>query len=80
VDQNQVKDAAAGAKAHRTKTAAVAEVVAGLGLDPIKQMGQIAMDERIDVSVRVQVLKELCQYVAPEAQGDGSDKRGRWSG
>jgi hypothetical protein len=29
-------------------------------------MGQIAMDERVEVSVRVQVLKELCQYVAPK--------------
>ncbi len=29
-------------------------------------MGQIAMDERIEVSIRVQVLKELCQYVAPK--------------
>jgi hypothetical protein len=48
------------------KTAAVAEVVAGLGLDPIKQMGQIAMDERVEVNVRVKVLKELCQYIAPK--------------
>lgn len=48
------------------KSAAVAEILAGLGLDPIKQMGQIAMDERVEVSVRVQVLKELCQYVAPK--------------
>ena len=24
------------------------------------------MDERVDVSIRVQVLKELCQYVAPK--------------
>ena len=48
------------------KTAAVAEVLAELGLDPIKQMGQIAMDEHVELSVRVQVLKELCQYVAPK--------------
>jgi hypothetical protein len=44
----------------------VAEKLAALGCDPIKQMGQIAMDERVEVSVRVQVLKELCQYVAPK--------------
>ena len=48
------------------KTAAVAEVLSGLGLDPIKQMGQIAMDEHVEVSIRVQILKELCQYVAPK--------------
>ena len=29
-------------------------------------MGQIAMDERVEVNVRVQVLKELCQYLAPK--------------
>jgi hypothetical protein len=29
-------------------------------------MGQIAMDERVEISVRVQVLKELCQHVAPK--------------
>jgi hypothetical protein len=27
---------------------------------------RIAMDERVEVGVRVQVLKELCQYVAPK--------------
>jgi hypothetical protein len=27
-------------------------------------MGQIAMDERVEVNVRVQVLKELCQDIA----------------
>jgi|SRR5215208_2309295 len=48
------------------RTLAVAEKLAALGCDPIKQMGQIAMDERVEVSVRVQVLKELCQYVAPK--------------
>ena len=48
------------------KTLAVAEVLGELGLDPIKQMGQIAMDERVEVSIRVQVLKELCQYIAPK--------------
>ena len=48
------------------RTLAVAEVLGELGLDPIKQMGQIAMDERIEVSIRVQVLKELCQYIAPK--------------
>ena len=48
------------------RTMAVAEVLGELGLDPIKQMGQIAMDERVEVSIRVQVLKELCQYIAPK--------------
>jgi hypothetical protein len=48
------------------KTIAVAEKLAALGCDPIKQMGQIAMDERVEISVRVQVLKELCQHVAPK--------------
>jgi hypothetical protein len=48
------------------RTLAVAEVLGELGLDPIKQMGQIAMDERIEVSIRVQVLKELCQYIVPK--------------
>ena len=48
------------------KTMAVAEVLGELGLDPIKQMGQIAIDEHIEVSIRVQVLKELCQYIAPK--------------
>ena len=48
------------------RTLAVAEVLGELGLDPIKQMGQIAMDERVDVSICVQVLKELCQYIAPK--------------
>jgi hypothetical protein len=24
------------------------------------------MDERVEVSIRVQVLKELCQYIAPK--------------
>jgi hypothetical protein len=43
---------------------AVAEKLAALGCDPIKQMGQIAMDERVEISVCVQVLKELCQHVA----------------
>jgi hypothetical protein len=38
------------------KIAAVAEVLAGLGLDPIRQMGEIAMDEGVEVSVRVQAL------------------------
>jgi hypothetical protein len=45
---------------------AVAEKLAALGCDPIKQMGQIALDERVEVGVRVQVLKELCQYIAPK--------------
>ena len=60
------------------KTLAVAEVLAELGLDPIKQMGQITMDEHIDVSIRVQVLKELCQYVAPKRKAveiTGEDSR-----
>jgi len=59
------------------KSAAVAEVLAGLGLDPIQQMGQIAMDERVEVYIRVQVLKEFCQYVAlsPRAAGTGSPLR-----
>jgi hypothetical protein len=35
------------------KTIAVAEKLAALGCDPIKQMGQIAMDERVEVSMRV---------------------------
>jgi hypothetical protein len=48
------------------KTIAVAEKLAALGCDPIKQMGQIAMDEGEEVNVRVQVLKELCQYIAPK--------------
>ena len=48
------------------KTMAVAELLGELGLDPIKQMGQIAMDEHVEVSIRVQVLKELCQYIAPK--------------
>ena len=48
------------------RTIAVAEKLAALGCDPIKQMGQIAMDERVEVNVRVQVLKKLCQYVAPK--------------
>jgi hypothetical protein len=43
------------------RTIAVAEKLEALGCDPIKQIGQIAMDERVEVSVRVQVLKELCQ-------------------
>ena len=64
------------------KTIAVAEKLAVLGCDPIKQMGQIAMDERVEVSVRVQVLKELCQYVAPKRKAvevtgeDGSPIKG----
>ncbi|HKF93854.1 MAG TPA: hypothetical protein VKB96_04485, partial [Gammaproteobacteria bacterium] len=48
------------------RTIAVAEKLEALGCDPIKQIGQIAMDERVEVSVRVQVLKELCQYIAPK--------------
>ncbi len=48
------------------RSLAVAEVLSDLGLDPIKQMGQIAMDEGVAVSIRVQVLKELCQYIAPK--------------
>jgi hypothetical protein len=47
-------------------TLAVTEKLAALGCDPIKQMGQIALDERVEVGLRVQVLKELCQYVAPK--------------
>jgi hypothetical protein len=35
------------------KTIAVAEKLAALGCDPIRQMGQIAMDERVEVSIRV---------------------------
>jgi hypothetical protein len=48
------------------RTIAVAEKLEALGCDPIQQMGQIAIDERVEVNVRVQVLKELCQYIAPK--------------
>jgi hypothetical protein len=64
------------------RTIAVAETLAALGCDPIKQMGKIALDERVEVSVRVQVLKELCQYVAPKRKAvevtgeDGSSIKG----
>ena len=49
-------------------------------LSLIKQMGQIAMDERVEVSIRVQVLKELCQYVAPKRKTVEvtGDKGGHW--
>src|SRR5215204_6956318 len=47
-------------------TLAVTEKLAALGCDPIKQMGQIALDERVEIGLRVQVLKELCQYIAPK--------------
>ena len=64
------------------RTIAVAEKLAALGCDPIKQMGQIALDESVEVSLRVQVLKELCQYVAPKRKAvevtgeDGSPIKG----
>jgi hypothetical protein len=64
------------------RTIAVAEKLAALGCDPIKQMGQIALDESVEVSLRVQVLKELCQYVAPKRKAvevtgeDGSPLKG----
>jgi hypothetical protein len=48
------------------RTIAAAEKLEALGCDPIKQLGQIALDESVEVSLRVQVLKELCQYVAPK--------------
>ncbi len=48
------------------RTQAVTETLEGLGLDPIRGMAEIALDERVEVSLRVQVLKELCQYVAPK--------------
>jgi hypothetical protein len=36
------------------------------GCDPIEGMARIAMDERADLSIRAQMIKELASYVAPK--------------
>jgi hypothetical protein len=48
------------------RTSTVEEKLAALGCDPIEGMAKIAMDPSTDVPLRVQILKELAQYVAPK--------------
>lgn len=60
------------------RTATVEEKLAALGCDPIEGMAKIAMDPATDVAVRVQVLKELAQYVTPKRKSiELSDGGGR---
>ncbi len=46
------------------KTQAVIDRLEALGCDPIEGMGRIAMDEKVEMSIRAQMYKELAQYGA----------------
>ncbi len=46
------------------KTQAVIDRLDALGCDPIEGMARIAMDEKVEMSIRAQMYKELAQYVA----------------
>jgi hypothetical protein len=48
------------------RSLAVAEKLEALGCDPIEGMAKIAMDEKVEMSIRAQMYKELAQYVAFE--------------
>ncbi len=45
---------------------AVTDRLEALGCDPIEGMARIAMDEKVDLSIRAQMFKELAQYTAPK--------------
>jgi hypothetical protein len=47
-------------------TLEVIDRLQSLGCDPIEGMAKIAMDENTELSLRVQMYKELAQYVAPK--------------
>ena len=58
------------------KTQAVIDRLEALGCDLIEGMARIAMDEKVGMSIRAQMYKELAQYVASkrkavEMQVDG---------
>jgi hypothetical protein len=46
------------------RTIAVAEKLEELGYDPIEGMARITVDEKLKMSIRAQMHKELAQYVA----------------
>jgi hypothetical protein len=46
------------------RTQAAIDRLEALGCDPIEGMGRIAMDEKVEMSIRAQMYKELAQYVA----------------
>src|SRR5215210_7287293 len=48
------------------QTLAVIDRLEALGCDPIEGMARIAMDEKVDLSIRAQMFKELAQYTAPK--------------
>ena len=46
------------------KTQAVIDRLEALGCDPIERMASIAMDEKVEMSIRAQMYKELAQYIS----------------
>ena len=56
------------------KTQAVIDRLDALGCDPIEGMARIAMDEKVEMSIRAQMYKELAQYVASKHTIEASDE------
>ena len=48
------------------RTLAVEETLARLKCNPIEALAKIAQDKKTPLDIRVSVLKELAQYVAPK--------------
>ena len=48
------------------KTRAIQERLEELGCDPLEGMAKIAMDESIEVNIRLTAYKELAQYLYPK--------------
>jgi hypothetical protein len=46
----------------------VTERLEALGRDPIEGMARIAMDEKVEMSIRAEMYKELAKYVAPKGK------------
>ncbi len=46
------------------KTQAVIDRLDALNCDPIEAMAKIAMDEKVEMSIRAQMYKELAQYIS----------------
>jgi hypothetical protein len=60
-------------------TRAIAERLEALGRDPIEGMARIAMDESQPIGLRVQMYKELAQYVAPKRKALEHKGGDRWA-
>jgi hypothetical protein len=63
---NGIKTGGRRAGKPNRSTAEVKQKLEGLGCDPIEGMARIAMDESQPIGLRVQMYKELAQYVAPK--------------